>query len=372
MYTQPYTSRAFQSPVFGWGGGAFQSPVTRMYNYNQSDFNVRQGNNNRQSMYIDNQGGNIYGGVRQNQSIWNGSSIYNRANLNNSYDYRSSAWGGDCFPQQGRTSYFNYSPMNYYFNYNQTTNQNNWFCRPQPKPYCPPEPVVCPPPKQEIPCPPPKQEIPCPPPKQEIPCPPPKQKPPKPPVCPPSPPPVCPPPLTPINQTARIWGDPHIEDADGGKYDVQTTGYHNLLTDDNFRIIGNFVKGNPNGDVTTMKEAGLVLGDNRMMLTPDGKVVYNGAAQTWGDNNQLSLNGFGTLTRNGNDVKLKANEYDLGFNLNGGGYLDLLLGRDVAPINAGREQSPTGLLGETFDAGTDAQNAPKLGLDKYLVNGIYG
>jgi hypothetical protein len=363
MYPQTYANRAFQSPVFGWGGGAFQSPMTRMSNTNNSYFNVNQGNNNRQSMYIDNQGGNIYGGIKQNQSIWNSNSIYNRADLSNSYDYRSSAWGGNCFPQQGRQTYFNYSPMNFYFNYNQTINQNNWFCRPQPKPYCPPEPVVCPPPKQEIPCPPPPPPVVCPPP-------------PPPPVCPPPPPPpVCPPPpppLTPVNQTARIWGDPHIEDADGGKYDVQTTGYHNLLTDDNFKIIGNFAKSNPGSNVTTMKETGLVLGNNRLMLTPDGKVVYNGAAQTWGENNQLTLDGFGNITRNGNNVKLKANEYDLGFNLNGGGYLDLTLGRDVAPINAGREQSPTGLLGETFDAGTDKQDAPKLALDKYLANSIYG
>jgi hypothetical protein len=185
----------YDSPVLQGGnlGGYFQSPYTAQSNYNDARFYVDQGNNNQQGLYINNQGGTIDGGVWQDQNISNWNSIYNSANLSNSYDYSPVAsfgqsyaapqWNADCFPQQQawdnycipqqpvwddycppqqpqmpcyptpNISYFNYSPVNFYFNYSETINQQgpNWL---QPEPICiPPQPEpVCPEPPPVIIC----------------------------------------------------------------------------------------------------------------------------------------------------------------------------------------------------------------------------
>ena len=376
-----YNSYDYQPSYGGYGGqsdwsgygGAFQSPVFYQNNLNSDFYNVNQGNGNHQSMFVNNQGGHISGGIHQGQYIDNYSYINDQDYMANNYDYQQGGygqfdnWGGADYQQWAEPmnlAYVNYSPVNINLNYtrnvtnnyhqtinnnitnnrhrtinNNTTNNhyrtiNNNITNNRHRtinnnttnnhyrtinnnttnnPTSPPVEVSPPPPSVDLPP---------------------------------------PPSLTPKMETARLWGDPHLVGADGGKYGVQELGYHNIVTDGNFKVIGNFAP--TRKDKSFMAESGVVFGNNRLKITPDGNIVYNNAEQQWGENNQMTLDGFGTLRRKGKNIDFSANGYNLAYELKKD-HLDLDISRDVAGIMAGREDSPTGLLGETFDADSDKQ-----------------
>ncbi len=194
---------------------------------------------------------------------------------------------------------------------------------------------------------------------------------------PPPPPPEYPPPPVAANEHARIWGDPHMEDADGGKYDFNERGIYNIIKDKNLVLNAKMDPG-PN-KTTVMTEAGLTLGSQTIHLkAANGEVLIglaNSTTTTALQNGQtVALDNGGSISRKGAIVKVDSPEYKIQFDLDevykGFKYLDIDIWSKAGGVMSDGVE-PSGLLGETFDADNIAQTKPKLNAADYKQNALF-
>jgi hypothetical protein len=173
------------------------------------------------------------------------------------------------------------------------------------------------------------------------------------------------------NQKSRIWGDPHIEEADGGKYDFNATGTYNVLTDKDLAL--NTLKVSGPGITSIIKEAGLTVGSNKIGVKADGAVTLDGKAMTAGQSATLA-NGS-KISYDGTRLNVNTPEYNIRFttkeSYQGFTYMNI----DVESKADGVAKDgvlPTGLLGETYDEDSVQQTATKNPDPKfYAVNSLF-
>lgn len=153
----------------------------------------------------------------------------------------------------------------------------------------------------------------------------------------------------------RIWGDPHFEDPDGGKFDVQGQAgkTYNLLSDKNFQMNGRFDKWG-GGGATVVGEVGISAGGDKVTVQADGDVMVNGRQLK--DGEKVALANGGSVEKNGDKATVKIGEYEVKFDAEkspNGDYLNM----DVITKNANADGvKPHGLLGQTFDGDGKARN----------------
>jgi hypothetical protein len=175
------------------------------------------------------------------------------------------------------------------------------------------------------------------------------------------------------NQHAGAKKGLKIEDADGGKYNFSGTGVYNLLKDRDLTLNTKIVQGP--GNKTFNSEAGLTIGGRTVHITADGTVDIGysdpkiKAPNISLQNGQtVMLGNDSSITRTGNKIKVETPEYKIQFHVNqryeGAGFMIV----DVWSRSGGVMSdniAPTGLLGETFDAGNERQTAPKQSAGSY-------
>lgn len=173
------------------------------------------------------------------------------------------------------------------------------------------------------------------------------------------------------NETAFLWGDPHIVGADGDKYDILTEGKFNLLEDEDISFAGNFGKFKPKGKATVMRAADLMVDGKKILVdangkaTVDGKVLKDQTYVSWGDDSQVSK------LRNGN-VVIHTGEYDILIASEAAKadpknrFLNVSVSTGENGVNADGT-APTGLLGETFDADSIKQTKPQFNINEYKI-----
>lgn len=177
------------------------------------------------------------------------------------------------------------------------------------------------------------------------------------------------------NEHARLWGDPHIDDADGGQYDFQHEGIFSLLEDKGISVNGNLEK-SEDGNSTYMTEAGLMVNGKQVHIDTDGTVTLGTGANAYeledGETRQLGNGSY--ITRDGDLVRVGNSEYKLEFQTNqddnGNAYINL----DAYTKDGGVSLDgvdPTGLLGETFDKGSTVRTKPKLDPSDYEQDGLF-
>lgn len=148
------------------------------------------------------------------------------------------------------------------------------------------------------------------------------------------------------NKTARAWGDPHIEGANGKKFEFQELGTYNLLKDSNLNVNAQTAKWN-NG-TTVISDVGIKAGNDLVKISNGGIVNLNGENVTVNDGQSLQLIDGRQIKRTGNAYELNSNEYILKV-LDNGSHLDVnTTSKDVGVLSDG--VAPTGILGETFDS----------------------
>jgi hypothetical protein len=167
------------------------------------------------------------------------------------------------------------------------------------------------------------------------------------------------------NQTAKIWGDPHIDAANGGSYDFQQSGIFSLLQDQGISLNAQMTKTN---DVSLDTEAGMTVGDRTLHFTADGKVDIAYADPSnqappvnLKDGETLDLGKGSFITRSGDSYTVESPEYkvqvDSNKEYNGTHYMDMQVATKGQGVLADGT-APSGLLGETFSADTTKQTAP--------------
>jgi len=177
------------------------------------------------------------------------------------------------------------------------------------------------------------------------------------------------------NEHARIWGDPHIVDADGGKYDFQEEGIFSLLEDKGLSVNGNLEKAK-DGKNTYLTEAGLVVNGKQIHIDTDGTVTLGEGDDALeledGETRQLGNGSY--ITRDGETVRVKTSEYKLEFQTNQDDKGNLHMNLDAYTKDGGvylDGVNPTGLLGETFDEDKKALTKPTLDASDYERDDLY-
>ncbi len=196
----------------------------------------------------------------------------------------------------------------------------------------------------------------------------------------PTPYPPTPTPTPPVaaNEHARSWGDPHIEDADGGKYNFHHPGIFNIVKDKDVQLNAKITASANNTAVNT--EAGVTVGGRTVYVTADGttKVGYKdpnivNADVTLADGQTVLLDDGGSVSRAGNKVTVQTTEYKMQFDtnkdFNGTKYMDIDVWSKAGGVMTDGV-APSGILGETFDADSDQVTAPKQDLDSYKEDSI--
>ncbi|MBL7686081.1 MAG: hypothetical protein JNK65_08630 [Deltaproteobacteria bacterium] len=162
------------------------------------------------------------------------------------------------------------------------------------------------------------------------------------------------------NETARVWGDPHFEDADGGKFDVQGEPgkTYNLFNDTGVALNGRF-DGAGNG-TTVVGETGLTLygmgGSSQLQFNKAGIATLNGSPLNPGSMETLADGGHAHLSEDGKTLTIKTAE---GYTITQkakGGEMDIRV-KSPAHGVAMDGKMPGGLLGQTFDADKMARNS---------------
>ncbi|OHB59177.1 MAG: hypothetical protein A2Y12_07245 [Planctomycetes bacterium GWF2_42_9] len=173
------------------------------------------------------------------------------------------------------------------------------------------------------------------------------------------------------NKMARVWGDPHVEGANGKKFDFQDEGIYNLLDDKNVNI--NCKTGKWKDNTTVVKDVGIMAGDQYVKISvpdPTGQVTgfkmlgganieyrnfvsgptvsVNGKDVQLKDGETMDMPNGIKIKRAGNNYEVKGAEYDLTVEYDKGGYLNLNANSSAAGVLADGV-APTGILGETFD-----------------------
>ena len=182
------------------------------------------------------------------------------------------------------------------------------------------------------------------------------------------------------NQTATIWGDPHIIAANGGKYDFQHTGFYNILKDKGVSLNTEMTQ-LPNSKVMINTEAGLVIGNHTVDYKSDGTVIIGStdpnskaAPITLADGQTFDLGNGSSITRNGDFSTLNSPEYKIKVHANqevaGMKYINIAVSTDDDGV-AKDGVDPTGLLGETFE-NADVQHDIEKDWKTYKENNLFG
>lgn len=193
----------------------------------------------------------------------------------------------------------------------------------------------------------------------------------------PAPPPYCPP--TGVNETADIWGDPHIDAANGGKYNFQHAGIFNVLKDNGIALNTQTTQCDNGAYLDT--EAGLVIGNYNVDYKPDGSINIssndpNSTMQpiSLADGQSFDFGNNTAITRNGDSSTLTSPEYtfqvDSNKDFEGLKYMDMKITTGANGV-ASDGVDPNGLLGETFDTST-AQSAPSQDWTAYQEANLFG
>jgi hypothetical protein len=165
------------------------------------------------------------------------------------------------------------------------------------------------------------------------------------------------------NEHAVLWGDPHIIDADKGKYDFQQVGNFNILQDSNININGRFEGGA--GKPTLMKETGLLLGNLEVDVKVDGTATLGTGpnAMELQDGKTIQLADGSTLTKHGKVITADTAEYHVvinaGLDPTTNEHIDVSVDSKAHGVMSDGVAA-TGLLGESFDANNQTQTGTKL------------
>ncbi|MBI3541250.1 MAG: hypothetical protein HY073_03830 [Deltaproteobacteria bacterium] len=183
------------------------------------------------------------------------------------------------------------------------------------------------------------------------------------------------------NQQAKVEGDPHFTEADGGHFDFQGEAgkTYNLINDSGFTLNAKFQTYNGNNNLTTMGEiGGLVSGVNGSSLvkiTANGpKVTVNGSDILPGQSVPLADGGLLTVSADSKTVTFNTKEgYQNTVTVQGtpgSSYLDYSVKSSSIGVDSDGKM-PGGLVGQTFD-GDGAQRNGKTGAGAQGEGAIQG
>lgn len=197
---------------------------------------------------------------------------------------------------------------------------------------------------------------------------------------------IPPPPKDPVaaGQEATVTGDPHVKEADGGKFDFQGEPgkVYNLLNDQGLIVNAKFQPWKGQQNATTMGEIAVMVSGNQGTsiiqinahnqphLTLNGQHVQPGEFLTLADGGTLSLSNDGRMI----DIVSKEG-YHQRIRVQGNGseaYLDYSV-RSSAKGVAADGKLPGGLVGHTFDADTILKNGKtgKGAQGEGAIDGVY-
>jgi hypothetical protein len=177
-----------------------------------------------------------------------------------------------------------------------------------------------------------------------------------------------PPPVVSPSEHARLWGDPHINDADGGEYHFQESGIFSALEDKDLKVNVKTEKlaQDPSATVTTL--AGVQVGSRTVQVKADGSVTLgyaaanNNTTATLQNGQTVALDTGSSITKQGNIITLTTPEYKIQFSTNeqykGSTYLNTDVWSTAKGVQADGV-APGGLLGETFDPDSTPQTGTK-------------
>lgn len=150
------------------------------------------------------------------------------------------------------------------------------------------------------------------------------------------------------NQKARAYGDPHIDGADGEKFDFDDHGIYNLLQDRGLNI--NAEMAPAAGEKSVITNVGMNIGGSQVQMLPNGSMVINGRPVQLENGQTLQLPDGSIISKNGNDINIKTSEYDVKLTSRARGqYFDVDVKSKQQGVMADGV-APSGILGETFDA----------------------
>jgi len=149
-----------------------------------------------------------------------------------------------------------------------------------------------------------------------------------------------------VRPGAEIKGDPHFIGAEGDQYDVQgeVGKTYNLLSDQDLQVNGTFGEWNVDGQGTIIKEIGITHGQDFIKIGLQGALEINDKPVT---SDGVHLNGV--VTKAGNDITFKSEEYELLITDNqvqGHHYLNIGFKSDNVVADG---VLPHGLWGQTAD-----------------------
>ena len=163
------------------------------------------------------------------------------------------------------------------------------------------------------------------------------------------------------NEHGRIWGDPHFVGGDGGKFDVQGEAgkIYDLLNDSNLQLRGQFY-GWDDGK-TVIGETGLTIGQN---IGESHYIHFNRDGSAWinsikmGEGRVYELVDGGTAKLEGKTLTITTAEgYTIKQEIiDSGDKAHIDIDVDTGKNGVDNGQMPTGLLGLTFDADSEARN----------------
>ncbi len=169
------------------------------------------------------------------------------------------------------------------------------------------------------------------------------------------------------NETATLWGDPHLIGGDGEKYDIMTPGYQSLLKDRDVAINGRFTSWNGASTITADDQLGIKYGSSVVELdaNKNGQGKLNGKATTFEVNKAYDLGKGCSLLYTGSEYKFTGDdEYDSITAKDQGAYFDTSIHTSTKGVGFDGFL-PTGYMGETFDEDKTLQIGPKHNIDYY-------
>lgn len=174
-------------------------------------------------------------------------------------------------------------------------------------------------------------------------------------------------PVIAANEKGRVWGDPHFEGGDGGKFDVmgRDGGVYNLHSDTGVRVTGLFKTYKKQGITIVDRVGTIVTGkgpkgviSNQIEYSPtvatiDGKALAKNKSTPLADGGSALLlaNRLIIDTREGYKVTIHQRASS------GIKYCDVDVQTGARGVGSGAD--PGGLLGQTFDADKLAKNGKK-------------
>lgn len=174
-------------------------------------------------------------------------------------------------------------------------------------------------------------------------------------------------PVVAANEKGRVWGDPHFEGGDGGKFDVmgRDGGVYNLHSDTGVRVTGLFKTYKRQG-ITVVDRVGTIVTGKGPKGVTSNQIEYSPTVATI-DGKPLAKN-KSTPLADGGSALLLANRLVIdtreGYKVtiwqrasSGVKYCDVDVQTGARGVGSGAD--PGGLLGQTFDADKLAKNGKK-------------